>query len=42
MSYTEFYNDAVNEQLEIKEDFPNFKDKKGQVSSLRMRDYTVL
>ncbi|KAL7317024.1 hypothetical protein PS15m_003429 [Mucor circinelloides] len=29
VSYTEFYNDAVNEQLEIKEDFPNFKDKKG-------------
>ncbi|KAI7903295.1 uncharacterized protein BX663DRAFT_508110 [Cokeromyces recurvatus] len=27
--YTEFYNDTVNEQLEIKEDFPNFKDKKG-------------
>ncbi|KAI8387412.1 hypothetical protein BD560DRAFT_382404 [Blakeslea trispora] len=27
--YTEFYNDAVNDQLEIKEDFPNFKDKKG-------------
>ncbi|OBZ82387.1 Ubiquitin-protein ligase E3A, partial [Choanephora cucurbitarum] len=24
-----FYNDAVNDQLEIKEDFPNFKDKKG-------------
>lgn len=29
ISYTEFYNEAVNEQLEIKEDFPNFKDKKG-------------
>ncbi|KAI8372246.1 hypothetical protein EDC96DRAFT_500434, partial [Choanephora cucurbitarum] len=29
VSYTEFYNDAVNDQLEIKEDFPNFKDKKG-------------
>ncbi|CAO3628009.1 unnamed protein product [Mucor hiemalis] len=29
VSYVEFYNDAVNEQLEIKEDFPNFKDKKG-------------
>ncbi|GAN06323.1 o ubiquitin protein ligase E3A [Mucor ambiguus] len=29
VSYTEFYNDAVNEQLEIKEDFPNFKDRKG-------------
>ncbi|KAI9478074.1 MAG: hypothetical protein EXX96DRAFT_619024 [Benjaminiella poitrasii] len=27
--YTAFYNDTVNEQLEIKEDFPNFKDKKG-------------
>ncbi|KAI9012010.1 hypothetical protein CLU79DRAFT_770936 [Phycomyces nitens] len=27
--YTEFYNDAVNENLEIKEDFPNFKDHKG-------------
>ncbi|CEP14339.1 hypothetical protein [Parasitella parasitica] len=27
--YTEFYNEAVNDQLEIKEDFPNFKDKKG-------------
>lgn len=31
VSYVEFYNDAVNEQLEIKEDFPNFKDKKGYV-----------
>ncbi|RCI03821.1 putative E3 ubiquitin-protein ligase HTD2, partial [Rhizopus stolonifer] len=29
VSYTEFYNEAVNDQLEIKEDFPNFKDKKG-------------
>ncbi|KAG2213365.1 hypothetical protein INT47_009038 [Mucor saturninus] len=29
ISYVEFYNDAVNEQLEIKEDFPNFKDRKG-------------
>ncbi|CAO3590665.1 unnamed protein product [Absidia cylindrospora] len=27
--YTEFYNEAVNEHLEIKEDFPNFKDHKG-------------
>lgn len=27
--YVEFYNDKVNEKLEIKEDFPNFKDKKG-------------
>ncbi|RUS35430.1 hypothetical protein BC938DRAFT_483803 [Jimgerdemannia flammicorona] len=27
--YTEFYNDAVNEQLDIKEDFPHFKDRKG-------------
>ncbi|KAG2232848.1 hypothetical protein INT48_006300 [Thamnidium elegans] len=29
VSYVDFYNDAVNEQLEIKEDFPNFKDRKG-------------
>lgn len=29
MSYTEFYNETVNEQIEIKEDFPNYKDKKG-------------
>jgi hypothetical protein len=29
VSYVEFYNDVVNEQLEIKEDFPNFKDRKG-------------
>ncbi|KAI9280047.1 hypothetical protein BY458DRAFT_451487 [Sporodiniella umbellata] len=29
VSYTEFYNRAVNEQIEIKEDFPNYKDKKG-------------
>ncbi|CAO3617098.1 unnamed protein product [Cunninghamella echinulata] len=27
--YTEFYNDAVNEHIEIKEDFPNYKDRKG-------------
>ncbi|KAI8332283.1 hypothetical protein BC941DRAFT_505374 [Chlamydoabsidia padenii] len=27
--YTEFYNEAVNDHLEIKEDFPNFKDHKG-------------
>ena len=33
VSYTEFYNDAVNDQLEIKEDFPNFKDKKGYAAS---------
>jgi len=25
--YTEFYNDAVNEQLEIKEDYPCWKAK---------------
>ncbi|KAI8064399.1 hypothetical protein BC940DRAFT_306156 [Gongronella butleri] len=29
VAYTEFYNDAINEQLEIKEDFPNYKDHKG-------------
>ncbi|KAI8881104.1 hypothetical protein K501DRAFT_189738, partial [Backusella circina FSU 941] len=29
ISYTEFYNDVINEHLEIKEDFPNYKDKKG-------------
>ncbi|CEG67733.1 hypothetical protein RMATCC62417_04122 [Rhizopus microsporus] len=29
VSYTEFYNETVNEQIEIKEDFPNYKDKKG-------------
>ncbi|KAI9308061.1 hypothetical protein BJ944DRAFT_124404 [Cunninghamella echinulata] len=29
VSYTEFYNDAVNEHIEIKEDFPNYKDHKG-------------
>ncbi|KAG1468517.1 hypothetical protein G6F56_003790 [Rhizopus delemar] len=29
VSYTEFYNRAVNDQIEIKEDFPNYKDKKG-------------
>ncbi|KAG0175295.1 putative E3 ubiquitin-protein ligase HTD2 [Apophysomyces sp. BC1034] len=29
VSYTEFYNDELNERLEIKEDFPNFKDHKG-------------
>jgi hypothetical protein len=27
--YTEFYNDAINEQLEIKEDFPHWKAKEG-------------
>ncbi|KAI8084518.1 uncharacterized protein BX664DRAFT_337173 [Halteromyces radiatus] len=27
--YTDFYNEAVNEHLEIKEDFPNYKDHKG-------------
>ncbi|KAI7868452.1 hypothetical protein BDF14DRAFT_1982473 [Spinellus fusiger] len=29
VSYADFYNDTVNENLEIKEDFPNFKDHKG-------------
>jgi ubiquitin-protein ligase E3 A len=29
VNYTEFYNNAINEHLEIKEDFPNYKDKKG-------------
>ncbi|KAJ9077981.1 hypothetical protein DSO57_1011273 [Entomophthora muscae] len=27
--YTEFYNDAVNEQIEIKEDFPRFRSRNG-------------
>ncbi|KAF7722836.1 putative E3 ubiquitin-protein ligase HTD2 [Apophysomyces ossiformis] len=27
--YTEFYNDELNDKLEIKEDFPNYKDHKG-------------
>lgn len=34
--YTEFYNDAVNEQLDIKEDFPHFKDRKGYDSHLHV------
>ncbi|ORY03884.1 HECT-domain-containing protein [Basidiobolus meristosporus CBS 931.73] len=29
VSFTEFYNDAVNEQIEIKEDFPRYKTKDG-------------
>ena len=27
--YSEFYNDAVNEQMEIKEDFPHWKAQEG-------------
>ncbi|KAK9708462.1 hypothetical protein K7432_009630, partial [Basidiobolus ranarum] len=27
--FTEFYNDAINEQIEIKEDFPRYKTKDG-------------
>ncbi|KAK9768573.1 hypothetical protein K7432_000714 [Basidiobolus ranarum] len=29
VSFTEFYNDAINEQIEIKEDFPRYKTKDG-------------
>jgi len=29
VSYTEFYNDLINERLELKEDFPNWKSESG-------------
>ncbi|KAI8981505.1 hypothetical protein BDB01DRAFT_723911 [Pilobolus umbonatus] len=29
ISYTDFYNSTINEHIDIKEDFPNYKDKKG-------------